>query len=368
MSETQVLRRVTVEVDPPYEVLVGSGLLKDLPALVSARQVAIVCDENVATLHAARLPEAFALQGAQCELLIVEPGEASKSIATWAALLEQLAAAAFTRDCVVVGLGGGVVTDLAGFVAASYLRGVAYVSAPTSLLGMVDAGVGGKTGLNLRAGKNLAGAFWQPRFVAVDVDTLASLPERQFRHGSVEFFKHALIGLPEQLKLLAAGGLDRAAPRERLADWLADNIAVKATVVAQDEHESGVRTHLNYGHTLAHALEGASEHQLEHGEAVAYGILFAALLGRARGLADVVPVAMQLLGVVQPGPLGPLALEDLLPYMARDKKNRAGVQRFVLLARPGQPIVVDDVSAAELEGAWLELRNLVEGLAWEAMN
>src|SRR5690606_28307243 len=114
---------------------------------------------------------------------------------------EKLAAAAFSRDCVVVGLGGGVVTDLAGFVAASYLRGVGYVSVPTSLLGMVDAGVGGKTGLNLQAGKNLVGAFWQPRFVAVDVDTLVSLPERQFRLGAAEFFKHALIDRPEQLDL-----------------------------------------------------------------------------------------------------------------------------------------------------------------------
>lgn len=368
MPELLNARRLSVAVDPAYDVLVGPGLLQHLPRLVAAAQVAIVCDENVAAAQLGGLPEAFREAGKRVELLLVEPGEGSKSPSVWARLLEQLADRAFNRDCAIVGLGGGVVTDLAGFVAASYLRGVDYYSVPTSLLGMVDAGVGGKTGLNLSAGKNMVGAFWQPRLVLIDVDALSSLPERQFRLGAVEFFKHALIGNPDQLSLLGQSSFGPAASADLLSRWLAENIAVKARVVAADEREAGDRAFLNFGHTLAHALEGASGHRLEHGEAVAYGILFAALIGRARGFEDVTPLAMQLLRYVQPGPLGPLALPELLPFMARDKKARAGVQRFVLLRSRGEPLLADDIGAAELESAWLELRRLVEGLDWGASN
>lgn len=368
MPELASALRVRVDVSDPYDVLVGPGLLQHLPELVAAPQVALVSDENVAAEHGARLHDSFILRGAQVELLIMEPGESSKNLHTWANLLEQLASAAFSRDCAIIGLGGGVVTDLAGFLAASYLRGVSYYSVPTSLLGMVDAGVGGKTGLNLAAGKNLVGAFWQPRLVMVDVGTLASLPERQFRLGAVEFFKHALLGRPEQLTLLSGDRFSRDSGAEQLSGWLAENIAVKARTVASDERESGERAYLNLGHTLGHALEGASGHRLAHGEAVAYGILYAALLSRARGMEDITPIAMQLLRYVQPAPLGPIALPELLPFMARDKKNRAGVQRFVLLRRPGEPVLVNDLTAAELEAAWLELRRLVEGLDWEASN
>lgn len=368
MPESTAVRRVPVSVAEPYDVLVGTDLLRRLPELVPNPQVALICDENVAAALGAGLTELFSRNSRAFEMLIVEPGEASKDVSRWAALLEHLAAQAYGRDCAVIGLGGGVMTDLAGFVAATYLRGVDYYSVPTSLLGMVDAGVGGKTGLNLQAGKNLVGAFWQPRTVIVDVDSLRTLPQRQFQLGAVEFFKHALIGLPEQLELLGSRAFSRDADSELLAGWLRDNIAVKARIVAADERESGVRAYLNYGHTLGHALEGASGHRLEHGEAVAYGILFAALLGRLRGLADVTPLAMQLLRYVQPAPLGPVALPELLPFMARDKKNRRGVQRFVLLRQPGEPVIVADITAAEIEAAWLELRRLVEGLDWEASN
>lgn len=368
MPELAPALRLPVRVSEPYDVLVGAELIQQLPELVPHKQLAIICDENVAEAQGASLPELFSLDSRQVELLIVEAGEASKSVGRWASLLEHLAEAAYSRDCAIIGLGGGVVTDLAGFVAATYLRGVDFYSVPTSLLGMVDAGVGGKTGLNLQAGKNLVGAFWQPRKVVVDVSCLRTLPERQFQLGAVEFFKHALIGLPEQLELLGRSSFRRDADPQLLSGWLVDNIAVKARTVAADEREGGVRAHLNYGHTLGHALEGASEHRLAHGEAVAYGILFAALLGRYRGFSDVTPLAMQLLRYVQPEPLGPVALPELLPFMARDKKNRAGVQRFVLLQEPGRPVIVDDITTKEIEAAWLELRRLVEGLDWEASN
>ncbi len=355
MSEPEALR-VTVGLERPYDVLIGPGILKGIGSLVPERRVALVTDSNVAPLHGSQLADRLALDGRDVELIIVEPGEASKSPATWAGIVERLAERGFGRDCVVIGLGGGMVTDLAGFVAATYLRGVAFCSVPTSLLGMVDAGVGGKTGINLRAGKNLAGAFWQPRFVAADVAVLASLPERQFRMGAAEFFKHALISSTGQLDLLDAGRFSaRAAPAD-LAAWLATNIGVKAAIVAADEREAGVRTWLNYGHTLAHALESATNHELEHGEAVAYGILFASLISEARGYEDTVPYARRLLEFVRPAPLPrELELAPLLPFMARDKKNSASANRFVLLERPGSPVVVDNLTSGELESAWTRL-------------
>ncbi len=368
MPELDSALRLRIDVAEPYEVLVGPDLIRHLPRLIPNPQLAIICDENVAEAYGASLPEMFSHDSRQVELLVVEPGETSKSIARWSSLLEHLASSAYSRDCAVVGLGGGIITDLAGFVAASYLRGVDFYSVPTSLLGMVDAGVGGKTGLNLQAGKNLVGAFWQPRKVVVDVNCLSTLPQRQFQLGAVEFFKHALIGLPRQLELLGTSAFRRDADPQQLSEWLADNIGVKARTVAADEREGGVRAHLNYGHTLGHALEGASGHRLAHGEAVAYGILFATLLGRSRAMRDVTPLAMQLLRYVQPEPLGAVALPELLPFMARDKKNRMGVQRFVLLEEPGKPVIVDDITPAEIESAWLELRRLVEGLDWEASN
>lgn len=355
--------RVRVETARPYDVLVGGGLLASLPEHVRQKRVAILSDTNVAAHHARPLLEQLEAAGLRAELFTVPAGEGSKSVATWAGVLERLAAAAYGRDCAVIGLGGGVVTDLAGFVAASYLRGVAFYSVPTSLLGMVDAGVGGKTGLNLEAGKNLVGAFWQPDLVLADVSVLGTLPERQFRLGAVEFFKHALIGRPEQLGLLRSTAFGPHAPQEDLAAWLAANIAVKARIVAEDEREAGRRAWLNYGHTVGHALEAASSHRLEHGEAVAWGVAFAALLGRARGLADVTGQAAALLRYVAPGPLPTASFAELEPWLARDKKNLAGTSRFVLLEQPGRPVVVAGVGRGELESAWRGLLELAEDIA-----
>ncbi len=353
----QAALRVTVGLERPYDVLIGPGVLMGIGSLLPERRVALITDSNVAPLHGSKLADQLARDGREVELIIVEPGEGSKSPTTWAGIVERLAERGFGRDSVVAGLGGGMVTDLAGFVAATYLRGVAFCSLPTSLLGMVDAGVGGKTGVNLQAGKNLAGAFWQPRFVAADVDVLASLPERQFRLGAAEFFKHALIGSTAQLDLLDSGRFSPQAAPADLAAWLATNIGVKAGIVAADERETFQRTWLNYGHTLAHALESATEHALEHGEAVAYGILFASLIAEARGYEDTVPYARKLLEFVRPAALPPeLDLAQLLPFMARDKKNSASANRFVLLERPGSPVVVDDLTPVELETAWVRLR------------
>lgn len=357
-----ILREVEVSSADPYRVLIGPGALTALPGLIPAPRVALITDENLAALYGPQLKSLFAA-GPELLLHSVPAGESSKNAATYVALLEALAARSLGRDTAIIGFGGGVVTDLAGFVAASYLRGVPYYSVPTSLLGMIDAGVGGKTGINLSAGKNLAGAFWQPQAVLLDTDLLASLPEREFRFGAVELFKHGLIGDPDLLDLLDNPDFAPRGPGTQLTAWLASGVQVKADLVAQDEREQGVRAWLNYGHTLAHALEAATDHTLAHGEAVAYGLLFAALLGRERGLANVTGFAQRLLAWVAPQPLPPLEFSTLIPFLQRDKKNTATTRRFVLLERPGQPVVVSDVSQAAQELAWQELQQLQAGAA-----
>lgn len=349
---------VTVAVEPAYTVSVGPALLTGLlPRLVAERQVALISDENVFALHGAGVVEALAAAGKGVTDFVVPAGEGSKSLALYGALLGSLADAGMGRDAAVVALGGGVVGDLAGFVAATYMRGVAFYQAPTSLLAMVDAGVGGKTGLDLAQGKNLVGAFWQPRAVVADVTALRTLPQHEFRQGTVEAFKHGLLAAPDLLGELGQGwGQD--ASDARLTAMVARSVEVKARVVAADERESGVRAHLNLGHTLAHAIEAASRHALPHGDAVAYGLVYAALIGRRRGYADLVERTLGLLRWVQPAQLPRADIGTLLGFMGRDKKVAAGRLRMVLLEDVGRPVVVGDLSQDELEAAWRELEEL----------
>ncbi len=349
---------VTVELSPPYTVHVGPGLLAELPGLVPHERVALVSDANVAPLYAGAVVEAFESTGREVALLTVPAGETSKSVAQYAGLLERLAEARFPRGGAIVALGGGVVGDLAGFVAATYMRGVALFQAPTSLLAMVDASVGGKTGLDLPQGKNLVGAFWQPEAVIADVNTLSTLPPREFRQGSVELVKHGLLAEPELLRTFSSGW-SQELPPARLVEAVERSVAVKARVVEADEREAGARAHLNLGHTLAHALEAASRHRLAHGDAVAYGLVYAALLARRRGFADLTPLLFELFTWVAPGPLPAVGFDELYAFMARDKKAAGGALRFVLLEDVGRPVVVDDLTTQELERAWRELLKVV---------
>lgn len=365
MSRATAPLRVRVALTPAYDVWVGTD--DDLlPAALAdagagrASRVAIVSDERVAAAgHASRAAAAWAALGVEAVMLVVPAGEGSKSVATWADLHARLAASACDRDTWVCAVGGGVVGDLAGFVAASWMRGVPFVQVPTTLLAMVDASVGGKTGIDLPEGKNLVGAFWQPRLVVADARALATLPPAVLREGAVELYKHALLadapwraafGAPDAFGLPA--DLDAAA----WARLVADGIRVKAEVVAADPHEAGVRAHLNLGHTLAHALEAATGHAMRHGTAVAYGLAFAAELGAARGWADWRADAVALVAWAADAPLPDVPLDTLLGFMARDKKRRVGRLRFVLLEAVGRPVVVDDVQPADLARAWDALR------------
>lgn len=359
-------RSVTVQLSPPYDVVVGAGLLEEAPRLVPQAAVAVVTDDTVGELHARRLVAALEATGKRVATITVPPGEASKGLATYGRVVRELAAAGIGRDGAVLALGGGVVGDLGGFAAATYLRGVPVYQLPTTLLAMIDASLGGKTGLDLPEGKNLVGAFWQPRAVLADVRTLRTLPARELRQGVAELVKTGYIGdlglVGEAARLLvpaAAGQGSLNASEAELVELVARAAAVKTRIVSEDPHEAGVRAYLNLGHTLAHALEAASGLALSHGDAVLYGLLYAALLGRARGMADVVDEIDRLVGQLRPDPLPDVAFDALVPYMARDKKARAGRVRFVLIAEPERLELVDDLTEAELRAAWSALEELV---------
>lgn len=361
------VRTVDVSVMPAYAVRVGPGLLDTIGAYLGERPLGLVTDRQVNALYGDRAQRALEAGGARVLRVIVAPGEDSKSIATWGGVLERLARAGIDRGGAVVALGGGVVGDLAGFAAASHLRGVPWLQVPTSLLAMVDASVGGKTGVNLPEGKNLVGAFWQPMAVVADVSTLASLPVREFRQGGVELFKHGLLADPSLLELFRPGsGADfgPGSDARTLTDAVARSVAVKAAVVAADEREAGVRAHLNLGHSLGHAIEALTDHAVPHGDAVAHGILFASLLAKGRGWTDLTSQAAGLLRWLEPDPLpaNTLDADALAPYLARDKKNSGGRKRFVLLTDIARPLIVDDVSDAEIRNALAGLREVTHDL------
>ncbi|WP_309570037.1 3-dehydroquinate synthase [Deinococcus sp.] len=348
------MRRIEVGGATPYPVTVGEGLLSTLG--VPERQVALI--------HPDDLPREFVEQ-VQTRLspvvtVSVPSRDACKTLDVYAGVLSRLAAVNLPRDGAVVGLGGGAATDLAGFVAASYLRGVAFYTLPTTLLGMVDAAVGGKTGVNLPEGKNLVGAFWPPRAVWCDTDTLSTLPEAVFREGAAEAFKHGLISDPSLLPRVLAPEFRPGGAL--LEDTVADAIAVKAGVVTRDLTERGERAFLNFGHTLAHALEGVTHQGIPHGEAVAYGMHYAALLSVAQGGADLAPDTLAFLRWQRPSPLPDLTYNDVAPYMARDKKADSDGVRFVLLHELARPYLTR-VPETVLRAAFMKWQSDVSGLA-----
>ncbi len=346
--------RVTVPVPGrTYEVSIGAGILgeadRHLPSLPRAERAFVVADATVAGRYLEDLGRGLERAGLGAVHLGVPEGEDAKSLSVLAALQRQLAIQEAHRDDVVVALGGGAVGDLAGFVAATYMRGVPFVQVPTTLTAQVDAAIGGKTGVNLPEGKNLVGAFHQPLAVLADVTTLASLPERAFRSGLAEVAKY---GLTLDTSLLDLLERDLAAVLAREADVLEDLVArcvrAKASVVAEDERDTGGRLVLNYGHTLGHALERLDAFQgRSHGEAIAIGMVFAARLAVASGLASPDLVARHVRLLTSLGLEPDVALPDVEAIsraMRMDKKYAAG-PRFVLLEDVGRPRVVEDVPA-----------------------
>jgi 3-dehydroquinate synthase len=335
-----------------YPVLIGTGLVDRLdellPPFPGAEAAAVVASRPVAAV-AERVGRALGRRGLAVHRLEVPAGEEAKRLEVVAGLYERLAAVPTRRADPVVAVGGGATTDVAGFAAATWLRGVPLVNVPTTVLGMVDAAIGGKTGVDLDAGKNLVGAFHQPVAVVADLDTLAGLPAAEVRSGLAEVAKAGLAGDPALAEALArSAGPAVAADPDALAPLVEGAVRVKAAVVAADEHEQAGdgrvgRLVLNYGHTLGHALERLAGYRgLRHGEAVALGMVFAARVAEAIGLArpGLADGHVRLLGALGL-PVGGVRLDpdQVLAAMATDKKHRGGL-RLVLLRRPGQPEVV----------------------------
>jgi 3-dehydroquinate synthase len=347
--------RIEVKVTPPYSIHVGSNLLVDIADYIGEKQVAIITDTTVGSRYAQITQSALEKAGKDSSCYLVAPGESSKSLASFEYLMRQMIRDGFTRSSAVLALGGGVIGDLAGYVAASFMRGVRFYQCPTSLLAMVDASIGGKTAINLPEGKNLVGAFWQPRAVVIDTDTLRTLSAKEFRHGAVELFKHGLLANERLLESVKADEFRPGGRSDFLIEAVAGSAAVKADIVAADERETSLRATLNLGHTLGHALEAVSDHTLPHGEAVAYGLYFSTVLAKNRGWEDLTTIVEGFLRWVQPAPLPVTDFERLEPYLARDKKRLTDRLRYVLLKGIGEPVIVDDVAPQEQHHAWMEL-------------
>ena len=351
-----------------YNVLVEPGLLGRAGAAIHGSglgglRTAVISDDRVASFHSAALLAALETAGLQPSLHIIPSGEASKTMTQAEAVCREMIRAGHDRRSMVVALGGGVVGDLAGFIASIFLRGIPYVQIPTTIVAQVDSSVGGKTGVNVGEGKNLLGAFHQPRLVLVDPETLRTLPGREFCEGFAEAIKHAAIRDAPMLDDLAA--LDPTS-REVPADLIARNIAIKARIVEADEHETlGIRALLNFGHTIGHGIEAAIPYgEMLHGEAISLGMRAALFLSeRHCGLApEVSRVIVRLLGKYQL----PLVLQDdiatatIMEKLSRDKKFAAGKIRFVLLESAGQATVSEGVTHTDLRDAIEHVRT-----AWQ---
>ena len=357
---------VRVDLDQrAYDVIVEAGCLTSAGKLIKRagldhKRVAVISDSTVANFHGDVLLKSLEADGHACTLHKVPPGEASKSLTQAEGLCRELTQEGHDRKSMIVALGGGVVGDLAGFVAAIFYRGIPFVQIPTTIVSQVDSSVGGKTGVNISEGKNLVGAFHQPKLVLVDPDTLKTLGDREYREGFAEAIKHAAIRDGAMLADLAA--LDPSC-REVPADLIARNIAIKARVVEQDEQEtSGMRAILNFGHTIGHGIEASVPYgKLLHGEAIALGMRAALHLSVTRNALSPSD-AKQVLGVLSHFGL-PLVLPKhietdlVLAKLARDKKFEQGAIRFVLLDALGKAAVHDNISHNELRNAIEELRN-----------
>lgn len=327
-----------------YAVLVGADLLPNLAEHAQIRgPIALITDSNVGPLHASRCGEVACV-------VTVPAGEQYKTLATVQTIYDELLAAGIDRQATVVALGGGVVGDVAGFVAATYMRGVDFVQCPTSLLAMVDASVGGKTGVDLPQGKNLVGAFKQPTAVLADITTLQTLPPAEFAAGMAEVVKHGLISNPDLFENLGIGNwrLTNQSPISNLQSLVATAIEVKRDVVQEDPFEQGRRATLNLGHTFGHAVEQVSGYRVRHGEGVAMGLVAAAHLSAQLGYCDAA-LKSRIEAVLQAQELPtriPAEFEPKTIYQAMfsDKKKAAGKLRFILLRDVGDVFVTGDVA------------------------
>jgi 3-dehydroquinate synthase len=346
--------------DRSYPIRIGRDMAGDIAAQVKAdcgegRKVAVITDENVAAGQADFLKVAFG----DAPVLVLPAGESTKALANLERCCDFLADSGLDRSGRVFAVGGGVIGDLAGFAAASFFRGIGFYQVPTSLLAMVDSSVGGKTGVNLACGKNLVGAFHQPLAVFADLDTLKSLPGREFSAGMAEVIKHGMLADASLFADLENGErLD--AGSDGLPSVIRRNCGIKAGVVSADEKEqskSGGRALLNLGHTFGHAIEAVAGYGTYlHGEAIAVGLVLASRLSEQLGMVDG-DVTARVLALLEKYDLPvklvePLPVDDLLEASRKDKKARAGKMRFVAMEELGQAVTVESVAVEDTVGLW----------------
>lgn len=347
---------VTVSLgDRSYDIHVGSGLLANCGALIEPvlgqRRVIIVTDETVAPLHLSTVETAVKDLGVTCDSIVLPAGEHTKSMDHLSALLDDFLRLGIERRSTIIALGGGVIGDLAGFAASIALRGIPFIQIPTTLLSQVDSSVGGKTAINSPRGKNLIGAFYQPRLVLADIDTLSSLPHREVMAGYAEVVKYGLINDPEFFAWLEDHAQELAAgDKDALRYAVTKSCMAKAAVVAEDERESGVRALLNLGHTFGHAFETEAGYgdTLLHGEAVALGIGMAFDLSVTLGICpaadrDRVHAHFNAVGLPTQPPQQNWDTDILLGHMASDKKVKDGNITFILTRGIGGAFIADDV-------------------------
>ena len=331
------METVMVNASAAYPVYIGGGLLDRcgelLPRHTAARRCAVITDDTVCPLYAPRLCRSLEAAGLETVLYAVPAGERHKTLATYGQILSFLAESRVTRSDCVVALGGGVAGDMAGFAAATYQRGIDFVQVPTTFLAASDASVGGKTAVDLPAGKNLVGAFWQPKAVLCDTDTFSTLPEDAFRDGTAETLKHGLIADKDFFHFLIETDM-----RENIDKVVRRNVEIKAAVVAEDEREQGRRKILNFGHTLGHAIEKCSGYRVSHGHAVATGMVLAARAAEALGYGGKGTLAAVLAACERYGlPTAcPYSAGELYAAATGDKKRSGGHIDVVVLREVGR--------------------------------
>jgi 3-dehydroquinate synthase len=362
------MKRVTINVQPrPYDAVIESGLLaragENIAALVGKEpRVFVVTNPVVRGKWGAALETALKAGGLRGEFLEIADGERMKTMATIENLAGRLARAGADRGATIIAFGGGVVGDLSGFLASVYMRGVRVIQLPTTLLAQVDAAIGGKTGVNLSAGKNLLGTFHQPLAVLIDPAVLTTLPDREFRAGLFEALKCGVIANAEIFEFMERER-DKILQRDREAlEWLiAETVAVTARVVSEDEREAGLRRILNFGHTLGHALEAETKYkQFLHGEAVAWGMVAATMLSVALQKAPPVTAQRIIAAVLSYSPLPKVSIrsKNVIKRLGIDKKSRNGVPHFILPVAIGKVEIFADVPEPMLVSALDEVRYL----------
>jgi len=337
-----------------YPILAGRGLLEDdLPEFIAGidhSNVAVITNETVGPLYGAALADRLP----SSTLISVPDGEHYKTLDTVRTLYDALLEFGADRSTLIVALGGGVIGDMAGFAAATFMRGVRFIQAPTSLLAMVDASIGGKVGVDLPQGKNLVGAFYDPLAVFADTRTLETLPEVEKQNGYAEIIKSGLVGDVELLEKMDAG-------RPPVEEMIVRAVSVKVAVVKEDRLEGGIRAYLNLGHTFGHALEQVSGYEWKHGHAVAVGIAAAARLSERLEIVEE-PLSADLDRLMAkwdlPTRFDGYQPEQLWEAMRHDKKWKGGAARFVLLRRKGEPVVVPDVAQVDVLAALSEVTDV----------